>query len=109
MTVSVGKSIETRRIVLSWVFDGNLEVDRIRDVKSVELQHALIILDRGAAEFDVRVAQELPKELRNCISRAYLEEQSLRRDRKLKYSGALPLMCWKILPLTQDSVGELVV
>ena len=51
--------------MVGWVTDGRLEVDRIRDVKSVELQHAHIILDRGAAESDVRVAQELPKELRN--------------------------------------------
>ena len=57
--------METRRIVVGWVKDGRLEVDRIRDVESVELQHACIILDRGAAESDVLVAQELPKELRN--------------------------------------------
>ena len=54
MTVCVGESIETRRIVLGWVLDDILEVDRIRDVQSIELQHALIILDHSAAEFDVR-------------------------------------------------------
>ena len=90
--------------------DGRLEVDRIRDVKSVELQHAHIILDRGAAESYIRVAQKLPKEPRNLISRAYLEDQSLRRDRKLKDGGALPQMLWKILlSNTLDRVGELAV